>query len=173
MLQPYTFCHALFYPIQRIRKSDGTFAFTIRMHLPDSRVRDFEMDTAALAASSDMLKALSRYELMPSNNKDSTMHMTAYIRGPYSPPGIAENAEIVLASDPEMVGFSATTSGFMDAFEIAVYIRARRPEIKIVFGNVHVFPRWAHPSSNIFPKSIIWSSAKAKAPCWNWPTASR
>lgn len=80
VLQPYTFCHALFYPIQRIRKFDGTFAFTIRMHLPDLRVRDFEMDTAALAASSDMLKALSRYELMPSNNKDSTMHMTAYIR---------------------------------------------------------------------------------------------
>ncbi|WP_428826212.1 B12-binding domain-containing radical SAM protein [Azonexus sp. IMCC34842] len=58
--------------------------------------------------------------------------------GPYSPPGIAENAEIVLASNPEMVGFSATTSGFMDAFEIAAYIRERRPEIKIVFGNVHV-----------------------------------
>jgi radical SAM superfamily enzyme YgiQ (UPF0313 family) len=44
----------------------------------------------------------------------------------------------VLATDPEMVGFSATTSGFMDAVEIASYIRERRPEIKIVFGNVHV-----------------------------------
>lgn len=58
--------------------------------------------------------------------------------GPYAPPTIAENAEIVLATEPEMVGFSATTSGFMDAFEIAAYIRERRPEIKIVFGNVHV-----------------------------------
>lgn len=58
--------------------------------------------------------------------------------GPYAPPTIAENAEIVLATDPEMVGFSATTSGFMDAIEIATYIRQRRPEIKIVFGNVHV-----------------------------------
>jgi anaerobic magnesium-protoporphyrin IX monomethyl ester cyclase len=58
--------------------------------------------------------------------------------GPYAPPTIAENAEIVLATNPEMVGFSATTSGFMDAFEIAAYIRERRPEIKIVFGNVHV-----------------------------------
>ncbi|HYO28059.1 MAG TPA: radical SAM protein [Azonexus sp.] len=58
--------------------------------------------------------------------------------GPYAPSGIAANAEIVLATDPEMVGFSATTSGFMDAFEIAAYIRERRPEIKIVFGNVHV-----------------------------------
>ncbi|MGE5472139.1 MAG: B12-binding domain-containing radical SAM protein [Bacteroidota bacterium] len=58
--------------------------------------------------------------------------------GPYAPPTIAENAEIVLATDPEMVGFSATTSGFMDAFEIAAHIRQRRPEIRIVFGNVHV-----------------------------------
>jgi hypothetical protein len=80
VLQPYTFCHTLFYPIQRIKKSDGSFAFTIRMHLPDQRVRDFEVDTAALASPGDMLKALSKYELMPSNNKDSTMHMTAYIR---------------------------------------------------------------------------------------------
>ena len=58
--------------------------------------------------------------------------------GPYAPPTIVENAEMVLATDPEMVGFSATTSGFMDAFEIAAYIRAKRPEIRIVFGNVHV-----------------------------------
>ncbi|MGV0951643.1 MAG: cobalamin-dependent protein, partial [Azonexus sp.] len=58
--------------------------------------------------------------------------------GPYAPPTIAENAEIVLATEPEMVGFSATTSGFMDAVEIATYIRERRPEVKITFGNVHV-----------------------------------
>ena len=58
--------------------------------------------------------------------------------GPHAPPTIAENAEIVLASDPEMVGFSATTSGFMGAFEIAAYIRERRPVIRIAFGNVHV-----------------------------------
>lgn len=80
ILQPYSFCQSLFYPIQRIRKADGTFAFTIRMHLPDKRVRDFEVDTAAMASSSDMLKALAKYELMPTNNKDSTMHMTAYIK---------------------------------------------------------------------------------------------
>ena len=58
--------------------------------------------------------------------------------GPYAPPGIAANAEIVLASDPEMVGFSATTSGFMDAVDMALYIREKRPDIRIVFGNVHV-----------------------------------
>ncbi len=58
--------------------------------------------------------------------------------GPCAPPTIAENAERVLATEPELVGFSATTSGFMDALEIAALIKARRPQVKIVFGNVHV-----------------------------------
>lgn len=71
---------------------------------------------------------------------DKHGHQTALhdCLGPYAPKTIAENAEIVLATNPEMVGFSATTSGFMDAIEIATYIRQRRPEIRIVFGNVHV-----------------------------------
>ncbi len=58
--------------------------------------------------------------------------------GPYAPAGIAANAELVLATDPEMVGFSATTSGFMDAVDMARYIRDKRPDLPIVFGNVHV-----------------------------------
>ena len=58
--------------------------------------------------------------------------------GPYAPPTIEENAEQVLTTDPEMVGFSATTSGFMDAVDLAAYIKARRPHVKIFFGNVHV-----------------------------------
>jgi len=78
--QPFTFCYQLFYPIQRIRKADGAYAFTIRMHLPDKRIREFEVDTASIASSADLLKAMSKYELMPSNNKDATMHLTAYIR---------------------------------------------------------------------------------------------
>lgn len=58
--------------------------------------------------------------------------------GPHAPAGVEANAEIVLATDPELVGFSATTSGFMDAADMAAYIKHRRPEVKIVFGNVHV-----------------------------------
>jgi radical SAM superfamily enzyme YgiQ (UPF0313 family) len=57
--------------------------------------------------------------------------------GPFAPPTIAENAEIVLATDPEMIGFSATTSGFMDAVDMATYIKKKRPDMKILFGNVH------------------------------------
>ena len=58
--------------------------------------------------------------------------------GPYAPAGIAANAELVLATEPEMVGFSATTSGFMDAVDMARHIRDKRPDMPIVFGNVHV-----------------------------------
>ncbi len=58
--------------------------------------------------------------------------------GPYAPPGIAANVEIILATEPELVGFSATTSGFMDAVDMAQAIKMRRPDIRIVFGNVHV-----------------------------------
>ena len=58
--------------------------------------------------------------------------------GPHAPPGIEANAAIVLATDPELVGFSATTSSFMDAVDMAVIIKNERPHVKIVFGNVHV-----------------------------------
>lgn len=58
--------------------------------------------------------------------------------GPHAPPGIEANAEIVLATDPELVGFSATTSSFMDAVDMAAYIKGKRPHVKIVVGNVHV-----------------------------------
>ncbi len=58
--------------------------------------------------------------------------------GPHAPAGIEANAEAVLATDPELVGFSATTAGFMDAFEIAALIKRRRPTMRIVFGGVHV-----------------------------------
>jgi anaerobic magnesium-protoporphyrin IX monomethyl ester cyclase len=58
--------------------------------------------------------------------------------GPFAPTTIEENAEQILATDPELIGFSTTTSGFMDAVDMAKYIRLKRPDIKLAFGNVHV-----------------------------------
>jgi radical SAM superfamily enzyme YgiQ (UPF0313 family) len=58
--------------------------------------------------------------------------------GPLSPPGTEENAELILATNPEIVGFSVTTSAFMDAVEITRYIKNKRPDITVVYGNVHV-----------------------------------
>lgn len=58
--------------------------------------------------------------------------------GPGAPRGLAANAQAILDADPELVGFSATTPAFMDGVEIAAYIKTLRPDIKIIFGNVHV-----------------------------------
>lgn len=57
--------------------------------------------------------------------------------GPYAPASLEANAELVLATHPDLVGFSATTSGFMDGADMAVWLKKKRPEIKIFFGNVH------------------------------------
>jgi magnesium-protoporphyrin IX monomethyl ester (oxidative) cyclase len=57
--------------------------------------------------------------------------------GPYAPSSLAANAELVLATQPDLVGFSATTSGFMDGVDMAVLLKKQRPELKIFFGNVH------------------------------------
>lgn len=58
--------------------------------------------------------------------------------GPQAPATVEAHAESVLATAPELVGFSATTSGFMNAIDMAAIVKARRPGVKIVFGNVHV-----------------------------------
>ncbi|HPB70833.1 MAG TPA: radical SAM protein [Syntrophales bacterium] len=58
--------------------------------------------------------------------------------GPRAVPGPAANARLVLEGDPDLVGFSATTSGFLDAWEMAAAIKAARPEVVTVFGGVHV-----------------------------------
>jgi magnesium-protoporphyrin IX monomethyl ester (oxidative) cyclase len=57
--------------------------------------------------------------------------------GPYAPTGIEANADIVLATEPELIGISATTCGFMEATDMAVYIKQKRPDVRIVVGNVH------------------------------------
>ncbi|MCJ8501607.1 B12-binding domain-containing radical SAM protein [Desulfatitalea alkaliphila] len=58
--------------------------------------------------------------------------------GPAAPVGIDANVAQVLAHDPDLVGFSATTSGFLDGYDMARGIKARRPSVGIVFGGVHV-----------------------------------
>ena len=57
--------------------------------------------------------------------------------GPCAPRGVQANVARILATRPELVGFSATTSGFMDAVDMAEAIRRQAPHVKIAFGNVH------------------------------------
>jgi hypothetical protein len=73
------FCENLFYPTSRIRGEDGTFRYGIRFHLPDKRIRDFEIAGESVASPTDLLRAFARYELTKSNHKESGNHMTAYL----------------------------------------------------------------------------------------------
>jgi anaerobic magnesium-protoporphyrin IX monomethyl ester cyclase len=58
--------------------------------------------------------------------------------GPRAVAGVAKNVGLILAYEPDLVGFSATTSGFLDAWETAATLKAARPEVQTVFGGVHV-----------------------------------
>jgi len=58
--------------------------------------------------------------------------------GPKAAAGNAANARIILGLSPDLVGVSATTSGFLDGYDLAARIKAARPQIRIVFGGVHI-----------------------------------
>ncbi|WP_050976085.1 B12-binding domain-containing radical SAM protein [Azoarcus olearius] len=57
--------------------------------------------------------------------------------GPYAPASLEANVAQIIATKPELVGFSATTSGFMDAVDMAEQIKQKLPHVKTFFGNVH------------------------------------
>ena len=59
-------------------------------------------------------------------------------RGPAKHTGTAEIINRVLSFRPDMAGFTATTSSFLDAYLQAEAIKKVVPDIKIVFGGVHV-----------------------------------
>jgi len=58
--------------------------------------------------------------------------------GPGAPLGPEANAGIILSHEPDLVGFSCTTSAFHDAHEMATLIKESRPSIRTVFGGVHI-----------------------------------
>lgn len=58
--------------------------------------------------------------------------------GPYVSATPDATVKRILDQRPDLVGFSTTTSGFLDAHDLASRIKAIRPEVKTVFGGVHV-----------------------------------
>ncbi|MCF8130071.1 MAG: B12-binding domain-containing radical SAM protein [Deltaproteobacteria bacterium] len=49
-----------------------------------------------------------------------------------------DHVQSILQKDPHLVGFSATTSGFLDGYDLAVRIKAQSADVKTVFGGVHI-----------------------------------
>jgi anaerobic magnesium-protoporphyrin IX monomethyl ester cyclase len=58
--------------------------------------------------------------------------------GPDASPDISINVRKILAFKPELIGFSTTTSSFLSGHDMAALIKRSDPQIKIVFGGVHV-----------------------------------
>jgi anaerobic magnesium-protoporphyrin IX monomethyl ester cyclase len=58
--------------------------------------------------------------------------------GPRAPDTIDANVGKILSLEPRLVGFSTTTSAFLDAYQMAKKIREARPSVKNVFGGIHV-----------------------------------
>ncbi|MFO7785352.1 MAG: radical SAM protein [Desulfatiglandales bacterium] len=58
--------------------------------------------------------------------------------GPNAPRNINGHVERILSHSPDLVGVSATTSGFLHGYEIAQSIKRKEPQTRIVFGGVHV-----------------------------------
>lgn len=57
--------------------------------------------------------------------------------GPVAPVGLEANVAAILATKPELVGFSATSAGFMEAVDLAVLIKQKQPHIIVVVGGAH------------------------------------
>jgi radical SAM superfamily enzyme YgiQ (UPF0313 family) len=54
-----------------------------------------------------------------------------------APSSIEQHATDILARDPDVVGFSCTTSSFLEGYAIAERVKEQRPDIRIVFGGAH------------------------------------
>ncbi len=63
---------------------------------------------------------------------------TAILDGYAMPRSTADMVAAAAACDPDVVGFTTTTSSFHDAYAIAEGLRALRPGVPFVFGGVHV-----------------------------------
>jgi radical SAM superfamily enzyme YgiQ (UPF0313 family) len=57
--------------------------------------------------------------------------------GPRAATSLDANAKAILSHKPELVGFSTTTSSFIDGDSLAGRIKQSAPRVKIIFGGVH------------------------------------
>jgi len=58
--------------------------------------------------------------------------------GPHAARSAEAAGRRLLTFRPDWVGVSATTSGFLDGYELAAWLKKAAPEVRTVFGGVHV-----------------------------------
>lgn len=54
-----------------------------------------------------------------------------------APASIEQHAADIIAHAPDVVGFSCTTSSFLEGYAIAERVKEERPDIRIIFGGAH------------------------------------
>lgn len=58
--------------------------------------------------------------------------------GPGATTGTESVVRQIIGHAPDLVGFSTTTSGFLNAYDMASCLKKRHPKLPVVFGGVHV-----------------------------------
>ena len=90
--------------------------------------------------------------------------------GPHAPINLQEQAREILACNPQIVGFSATTSSFPDAACLAQIIKEQSPDTITVCGGVHVSALDGILLRDYTDFDFLLPE-KAKKRCWNLPKA--
>ena len=92
-------------------------------------------DVSAIANRMAPLGLLSIAAYLEKDGHDVAVHDCL---GPGAPSQPEANVRLILDHRPDLVGFSATTSGFLDGYDLATRIKKRRPEVRTIFGGVHI-----------------------------------
>ena len=107
----------------------------VLVHPAGSNWMPGQKDVTSAANRMAPVGLLSMAAYLEARGQDASVHDCL---GPSAPRGPAANAREILALDPGLVGFSVTTSAFHDADDMATAIKAARPDVRVVFGGVHV-----------------------------------
>lgn len=91
-----------------------------------------------LAAKANRMAPLGILSIAAYLEKDSHEVFIHDCYGPRAASRMENTVKEILNYQPDIVGFSTTTSGFLDGYDIATSLKEKEPGIKIVFGGAHI-----------------------------------
>ena len=91
-----------------------------------------------LTATANRMAPLGLLSIASYLEKQGHQVMVHDCLGPRAPAGVEANARVILDFRPDLLGLSATTSGFLDGYDLASLLKHLDPRVQTVFGGVHV-----------------------------------